>query len=260
VFEWLHKLPTFWGVLIVCSAFVVPTLIGSLVCQPVVARLFSREEGSETAFNYMLNTFALYFSVLLALLSVAVFENYNRAEDAVDREAARLHRLYMDIGNYPDPLRGKLSAMLHAYAAEVAGPGWDLQARGEISPAEEAITRDLRRAISAFEPASQGASLVHAQTLQALDDFSEARQLRISTGGTAIPKIMWIVLLCSAVLNAVVIWLFDLRRATHAFVGGTLALFVGLVIYLITVLDAPFLGTHSVSPNAIVAVSRQQLR
>lgn len=257
MFNWLHELPTFWGVLFVCAAFVVPTLIGSLVCQPLIARLLSREKDVNTALGYLLNTFALYFGVLLALLSVAVFENHNKAEDAVDSEAARLHRLYLDIGNYPDPLRGNFVRMLHAYVAEVSGSGWEKQAQGEISLVEEAIVRDLRQTLSRFEPASQGASLVHAQTLQALDDFSEARQLRISSGGTSIPQVMWIVLLCSAVLNTIVIWLFNLKRSTHALVGGTLALFVGLVIYMITVLDAPFMGTHGVSPEAIVGVFRQ---
>jgi len=254
VFEWLHELPTFWGALLVCAAFVLPALLGSLVCQPLVARLLSREKDANTALSYLLNTFALYFGVLLALLSVAVFENHNKAEDAVDSEAARLHRLYLDIGNYPDALRDELTDMLRAYVAEISGPGWHMQARGEISPVEETIMRDLRRAMSRFQPATAGGSLLHAQALRALDDFSEARQLRISSGGTAIPQVMWIVLLWSAALNMIVVWLFDLKRSTHVLVGGTLALFIGLVVYMITVLDAPFMGAHGVSPQAIVEV------
>src|SRR5688572_1466163 len=88
--EWLHDLPTFLGALLVCAVFVVPTLVGSYLLQPYVARLFRGERDSNTVLGSLLNAFALYFGVLLALLSIAVFENHNKADDAVVREAAAL--------------------------------------------------------------------------------------------------------------------------------------------------------------------------
>lgn len=254
--DWLHDLPQALGALLVCAAFVLPTLAGSFLLQPSVARLFQGERDINTVLGFLLNAFALYFGVLLALLSIAVFDNHSKAQDAVDREAAGLIKLYRDVRQYPEPLREELSATLHRYTDEVINRGWALQARGEVSRAEIAIMTELHAALARFAPGNASESLLHAETLRALDSFIEARRLRISAGGSAIPKIMWVIVLCGAVLNAFVIWMFDLRRTTHAIIGGTLSLFIGLVIYMIASLDVPFRGPHGIKPAAIVEVHK----
>jgi hypothetical protein len=58
-------------------------------------------------------------------------------------------------------------------------------------------------------------------------------------------------------MNALVIWMFDLRTFSHAIIGGTLSVFIGLVIYMVASLDAPFRGAHAVKPDAIIAVRDQ---
>ena len=90
--NWLHDLPTLVGAILVCAVFVVPTLAGSYLLQPYVARMFRGEKDINTVLGFLLNAFALYFGVLLALLSIAVFENHNKAEDAVVRRGCRHHQ------------------------------------------------------------------------------------------------------------------------------------------------------------------------
>ena len=68
---------------------------------------------------------------------------------------------------------------------------------------------------------------------------------------------MWFVVLVGAVVNVIVIWMFDLRPLTHAIIGGTLSLFIALVIYMIAVLDAPFKGAYGVKPDPITEVHIQ---
>lgn len=254
--DWLHSLPAVAAALIVCAAFVLPTLVGSFVLQPSVARMFRGERDINTVLGFLLNAFALYFGVLLALLSIAVFENHNKAQDAVDREAAGLIKLYRDVRQYPEPIAKELTGILHKYTDEVINRGWALQAKGEFSRAEIAIMTELHGKLAQFQPGSTSESLLHAETLRALDAFVEARRLRISSGGAAIPHIMWVIVLCGAVLNAFVIWMFDLRRTTHAIIGGTLSLFIGLVIYMIAALDVPFRGPHGIKPEAIIEVHK----
>lgn len=254
--EWLHDLPVFVGAVLVCGAFIIPTLIGSYLLQPSVARIFCGEKDINTILGFLLNAFALYFGVLLALLSIAVFENHSKAQDAVDREAVGLIKLYRDVRQYPEPAAKHLTAILHRYTDEVIKRGWDLQAKGEISRPEIAIMTQLHSALAQYQPSGVSESLLHAQTLRTLDDFVEVRRLRIAAGGSAIPRIMWIVVLVGAVVNAFVIWMFDLRRMTHAIIGGTLSLFIGLVIYMIASLDVPFRGPHGIKPDAIIEVHK----
>jgi uncharacterized protein YfkK (UPF0435 family) len=254
--DWLHELPALVAALIVCAAFVMPTLVGSYLLQPSVARLFRGERDINTVLGFLLNAFALYFGVLLALLSIAVFENHNRAQDAVEREAAGLIKLYRDVRQYPGAASKEMTALLHKYTDEVINRGWAYQAQGAYSRAEINIMTDLHTMLTRFEPASPSESLLHAETLRSLDSFVEARRLRITAGGAAIPHVMWVIVLFGAVLNAVVIWMFDLKRSTHAVIGSTLSLFIGLVIYMIVALDVPFRGPHGIKPDAIIEVHK----
>jgi len=251
---WLHDLPTWLGASLIAAAFVIPTLVGSYFLQPSIARLFRGERDINTVLGFLLNAFALYFGVLLALLSIAVFENHNKAEDAVVREAATIIKLYRDVRSYPEPMRTQLSEALHKYVDEVIGPGWAMQERGEANPKETEIMTDFHRMVSEFKPDDSGAMVRHAETLRALNEFIEARRLRIDAGDEAIPKIMWFIVLVGAVMNVFVIWMFDLRPFTHAVIGGTLSLFVGLVIYMVAVLDAPFKGIYGLKPYAIITI------
>ena len=255
--DWLHDLPAPLGALLVCLAFVIPTLLGSYLLQPAVARLFRGEKDVNTVLGFLLNAFALYFGVLLALLSIAVFENHNKAEDAVQREAASIVKLYRDFNAYPEPARSELAAILHRYVDEVIGPGWALQAKGEINLAEIAIMNELQARVAAFDPADNKLSLRYAQTLTSLDDFVESRRLRIGASSSSIPQVMWVVVLIGAVMNALLIWMFDLRAFSHAIIGGSLSTFIGLVIYMVAALDAPFRGVHAVTPDAIISVHEQ---
>lgn len=255
--DWLHNLPALPGAIIVCGAFVVPTLVGSFLLQPYIARMFQGERDINTVLGFLLNAFALYFGVLLALLSIAVFENHNKAEDAVVREAAAINTLYRDLRSYPENTQNELAQILHRYVDEVLHRGWAIQAAGGVNLAEIRIVGEFHRLISAIQPTSPGEIARYGETLRALDTFVEARRLRISARDDAIPKIMWFIVLLGAAMNIVVIWMFDLRTFTHAIIGGTISLFIGLVIYMVAVLDAPFRGALGIKPTAIIAIHEQ---
>jgi hypothetical protein len=257
ILNWLHDLPFIVGLTAVCAIFVLPTMIGSYLLQPYICRVFRGERDINTVLGFLLNAFALYFGVLLALLSIAVFENHNKAEDAVVREAAAIIKLYRDVNASPVESRAKLLEVLDEYVDEATGPGWKIQAQGRANPKEIEILTELHRIIGQYAPTDLGQGVRYAETLRVLDDFVEARRLRISAGTSSIPRIMWFVVLVGAVMNVFVIWMFDLRQLTHAIIGGTLSLFIALVIYMIAVLDAPFRGAYGVKPDAITAVHAQ---
>src|SRR5215208_2590563 len=92
--DWLHEWPTPLGIGLVVVCFLVPTLIGSAFLQPVIARLLRGEKDPNTPVGLLLNALALYYGVLLALLSIAVFDNYDKARDAIGQEASSIIALY----------------------------------------------------------------------------------------------------------------------------------------------------------------------
>ena len=65
-----------------------------------------------------------------------------------------------------------------------------------------------------------------------------------------------VLVLCGAVINIGVLWCFDMRRVSLAIVSGTLALFIGAIIYMIAVLDEPYRGAHALRPVGLLEAMR----
>ena len=226
--DWLHEWPTLLGAGFVVACFLVPTLIGSAFLQPIIARLLRGEKDPNTPVALLLNAFTLYYGVLLALLSISVFENYNKAQDTIGREAASIVALYRNLGGYPEPLRTSLIDALRRYVDEETGPGWREQRGGRSSKPGMLLVDELNRQLLSFRPDRQsGDDILHRETLRSFGEFVDRRRLRIQAAGTSIPAIIWYVVLTGAILNVLVLWLFDLGRTTHIVLGGVLTLFIG---------------------------------
>jgi hypothetical protein len=112
VVGWLHQLPAVVGAGLVVLAFLAPTMIGASYLQPLIGRLLRKEKDPNAPVGFLLNAFTLYYAVLLALLTIAVLQNYNKAEAAVGREATALVALYRDVRGYPEPSREILINLL----------------------------------------------------------------------------------------------------------------------------------------------------
>ena len=74
-----------------------------------------------------------------------------------------------------------------------------------------------------------------------------------------IPVIMWYTVAVGALLNMVLIWLFDLRLGTHLLLGGLISFFTGTMISLIVLMDNPFRGEVGVSPQAFELIYQQMM-
>ncbi len=259
VIDRLHQLPIFMGAVIVCLFFLVPTLIGSVLLQPAVGRLLRDERDPNTLVGLLLNSFTLYYGVLLALLSIAVFDNYGKAQDAVGREASSIIALYRTFSGYPEPIRTSLLDNLRQYVDEETGPGWSFQRRDQASTRGTLLVDRLSHQLLSFRPSREaGEDLIHQAALRIFENFIEQRRLRIQAAGTSIPTVIWSVVLAGAALNVFTLWLFDLKRTTHLLLGGVLMTFVGLVVYMVGVLDRPFHGAHGLKPDDLLH-ARQQM-
>jgi hypothetical protein len=245
------------GAAFVCGCFLIATLIGSAYLQPAVGRLLKGEREPNTLVGLLLS--ALYYGVLLALLSIAVFANYDKAKDSIGQEATSIIALYRNISGYPEPVRTTLEEALRRYVDEETGPGWGEQHRDRASARGVLLVDDLNRQLLSFKANREaGEDVLHRETLRTFSEFVERRRTRIQAAGTSIPPVIWYVVLIGAALNVLILWLFDLKRTSHFIIGGVLTIFIGLVVYMVAVLDQPFRGSHGLPPDDLVH-ARQQM-
>jgi hypothetical protein len=256
--HWLHEQPLILSFLLVVSAIVVPTLLGTHLVQPYFAKTLRKEREANTIASVALSTISLFYAVLLGLLSLATYQNYTYADQATELEAASIIALGRNAHMYPSPVRDQVRSILIRYLDEETGPGWAMQKAGKASPEGASLVDELGHLLQGFNPGTTGEQALHDNTLRLFSDFVDRRQQRIDASGTSIPGILWFVVLTGAAVNAVTLWLFDLDRQTHLVIGSCLSLFIGIIVYMLAMLDQPFSGDLGLLPDSLIS-ARQQL-
>jgi hypothetical protein len=86
----------------------------------------------------------------------------------------------------------------------------------------------------------------------------ESRRLRIARVTTKIPPIVWMVVFGGSVLNLSLMWLFVVeKKRLHDLLTAVLASLLGLLVFLLAVMDFPFRGEFSVGPDSFELVYQQ---
>jgi Protein of unknown function (DUF4239) len=169
-------------------------------------------------------------------------------------EANNLASLYRDVSFYPEPLRFELRELLRDYTLYVIYKDWPAHRQGRIFNGGTNRLTMIEYTILRFKPNDANAEILHAQTLQKFSEFVEARQRRLSGVRLQIPGVLWYVVAVGALGNIVLVWMLNMRFFTHMILGGIVAFFLGVVIFLIIAMDRPMRGEVSVQPAAFELV------
>jgi hypothetical protein len=140
-----------------------------------------------------------------------------------------------------------LRETLRRYVHHVIEEEWPAQRRGIEPTAHGPLVTEVVRHMAAFEPATAGQQIVHAECLRQFNELLTYRRLRLQAVGSGLPGLMWRVLLMGAAISTGMtyyLWSDNLR--VHSLLTAALAVTLGLVIFLILSLDRPLWGSVSV--------------
>jgi Protein of unknown function (DUF4239) len=198
----------------------------------------------------MVHSVMVFYGLALALIAVNVFETYADVSKIVSTEATSLAMLYRDISGYPEPVRSQLQKELRDYVVSVIEEDWPLQARGQVPGGGVERMSRFQNILVAFEPATEGQKLLHAEALRAYNNMTQARRMRLDAVLTHLPGVMWTVILLGAVISLSASFFFSVDDVRlHAILVTLLAIFIGLVIFMTLALDRPFVGDLGVSSD-----------
>jgi Protein of unknown function (DUF4239) len=254
MFYWIYDIPTWQLTLLVSGFFVGLSWFGSVFVRPHLRPVMRSQPDCNGLVGNILSCFCVFYGLLLGLISVAAYENFNQVETTVTQEAASLAALYRDATTYPDPIRGELQAMLRDYCRYVIDQAWPAQRKGLVLEGGTLRFTAFHRRLASFEPATKGQEIIHAETLRQFNQLIALRRMRVFNVTTGIPPVMWYVVFIGAFINILIIWMFDMNLAAHLILGGLLSFFIGSVISLMAAMDNPFRGEVSVAPDAFVSV------
>lgn len=228
------------AVILCLCVFALVGLFG--VRRRVLPRLRVGVEDSEFI-GTMVQCVMVFYGLAVALIAVSVSETYSDVSKIVSQEATALAALYRDVSGYPEPIRPRLQGELREYTRYVIDEAWPMQQRGEHPRGGVERMNRFQEELIAFEPISEGQKLLHGEALRAYNHLIEARRLRLDAVGTKLPTVMWAVIVAGALIGLSATFFFRVDDARlHAMLVTLLAIFVGLIVFMILVLDRPFRG------------------
>lgn len=252
---WLYNLPNWLFGLVVVAAFVAFALVGQLLTRRVVHGWLGGDEYNDFV-GHFLSASGVFFGITLGLLSVGAWENFSAVDDAVTAEATTIGVLFRTVDTYPEPHRSVLIGHLQKYTQDEIDKSWPLQREG-ISPAavgSDTLTA-FYRYLTAVEPVSESQKALHAEAMRQYSNMVESRRERLASVTTQLPAIVWLVVVGGSALNLALMWLFVVKNTRlHDLLTGTLASLLGLLVFLLAIMDFPFRGEFHVGPDAFKEV------
>jgi len=201
------------------------------------------------------------YSLIAALTTVGVWTKHSEVGSIVSAEATAIAGLWRDFSSYPEPVRGELQDTLRGYTDQVINGAWPQQRQGKIPKEGVVWMNRLQAQLFAFEPASEGKKISHAENLRAFNTMVNARRQRVDAVQTGLPTVLWFVLLPGAIGCVLLSLLF---RVDNAWYQGTLVVglagFLSMILFVIIALDRPFSGEMAVGPDSYQLVYDQLMR
>jgi hypothetical protein len=240
------------GLFIVAVATLVA--VGGLV---VVQSLYStkrRKQHNDVA-GFIYAVLGVSYAVLLGLMLIAVWEQWNAAQDVASDEANELAGIFWFAHALPQPEGRHIQKLARSYAQVVVEEEWPLMEQGSSSPKAWDTLDELRGTILGLDP-PMGAQLVrYNQVLEQLHALGDARRERLLAANEGLATILWVVLIGGGVITIAFTYLFGLdNTVVHTLMVAALAMILSLSLFTVAALDYPFKGDVRIHPAAFEQV------
>jgi hypothetical protein len=245
-----------YGVLVVGGVCLIALVGFELVNRLVPAD--TRQRHNDVA-GFIYAALGVIYAVLLALVVIAVWEQYDAASETVEQEANAVAEIFWLGHRLPEPEGTHIQELCRSYAEEVVHKEYPLMEQGqaplmtqvEQTPTGWTIIDDIRATLQEIEPRTPADEQLYAEGLDQVQRLGDARRLRLVAAEEGIPGVLWSVLIFGGVAAVGFTYLFGMENTwAHRLMVVTLAAVIGLVLSTIGAMEHPFSGGARIGTGA----------
>jgi Protein of unknown function (DUF4239) len=250
MFYWIYDIPNASLALGTCAVTAGFACASVLISRPFVRKWLGPEPASNDLVSYFVSGFGVFYGLMLGLIAVGTYETFSEVEARVASESSVVAALYSDVSMFPEPVRSKLQADVVDYVTTLIENVWPDQTRGRINESAAPILHRFYTDLLTVEPSSKAMDNLHADSILQLNKLLELRRERLTSVTSGLPTTLYYVIVVGAILNLWLCAMFSVDRLSlHLSLVAVLAVFIGLVIFLIAAMDNPFRGEFCVTPE-----------
>lgn len=247
-------LPVVWMTLIVVAGLAVVSLLTYVAVFALATG--KRAPAMKAMSPVMLTPLAVVFGLIIGFLCAQVWNDAERANAAVIREAGALGTVVLLAASFPGETEAQIRALVRRHILDAVSEEWPAMARQQTTLAmtTAADTRALELALS-LRPATEAQSIAQREMVSALRTELDARRERIIVSRSKINWVKWAVVLLLAYLILLTIAIIHSdNRTTAAIAMGIFSVAVAACVVLIASHNRPFTGQISVAPDLLLQV------
>jgi len=256
--HWVYDLPTWLFGTLTVIVFVAFGLAGLYLLRGWVQRVDNGHHAYNHIVGFFLAGVTVIYAVTAGLLAIGAWATFDQVQGKIDHEASALGGLYRDTLAYPEPQRTAMQEDLRKYTRQVIDVGWPMQRRGIVPNNASPVLTDFQEHFMTFEPQSEGQKILAEETYRAFNDLTESRRARLNSIDAEMPGPLWTLVIAGAGICIAVTWFLHTESfIMHVWMTVLFSALLALLIFLIAVLDNPYRGKISVSPEPIERVYQQ---
>lgn len=239
----------FSALLIVIAAFLGSASLSYLLSRR--ARHEDRKRFHEVGIAVFLQM-GVIFAVIIAFVFTNVWDQFNDASNAVDREALDLQNMADRAAYLPPEAAAAVRQALARYMQSEAESEWPAMARRQISPQTTDAFTHLFAAVAAVPLSDALVVGTRESLLHLTSDVRDQRQLRLFQLETNVPPWVWGLLIgFSCVLVIFVMASGVGHHGVQSVLVGIFAAFLATILVTIHLLDYPFEGSIRIPADTL---------
>ncbi len=223
---------------------------GLILVQRLVPTDVRRQHNDVAGFIYAV--LGVTYAVLLGLMVVAVWEQWEAAKHTADDEASSLAEIFWLADTMPETEGRHIQELARSYARVVVNEEWTLMGQETSSPMAWNLLDDIRVSLQNFDPSTPEEQVLYEQSLERMRDLADARRDRLLEAEQGLPVILWVVLITGGIVVVGFMYLFGMDSTViHLLMVSSLALIIALVLFTVASLNYPFRGDITINPEAM---------
>lgn len=221
----------------------------------------NRRKAHNDVIGWQISIIGTIYAVMIGFMLYAVWANFQSAETNVNGEANALINIYRTADGLPAAQRSAIQKASVNYAEAVLTHEWNTMRDAGTAHAAQPFMMQLW-AVMTQTPTQNFSQQVNLhQCMAELSKMTEHRRIRILQSGSAMPTILWAVLVMGGLITVASCGLIGSENVTlHFALIFALSLLISLALVAVGDIDQPFRGSVHVAPNAFIRAQETMLQ
>lgn len=222
---------------------------------------FRISDDTNNVISGILATIGVLYGLLLGLVSVDNWDNFDDARNLSATEAAAISAFYRDVAILHHPRGPALQGDVRNYLRKIIKDEFPAYNNGDVPEGSYHLLDAIHRDLVSYSPEGPVELQFYKEAVSHFNRMVELRDLRIdSVAHDGVPVVFWFAIGMGSLAIIVVSFFFHMPSYSgHLFLVNCITFFTAVMVFLILAVDNPWRGTISVSPGPYEEVLNRTL-